>query len=153
MLMDDDTLKQLLRINDARFQLCKSLRQARHRNFIPPYTASTNSLSTVLVVFPRVRLFNRRFIGLVYRFFESSDCFTEGFAQFGELAGTKNHQGNHKNNDQLRHTKTSKHTTPPDAITLCPGVRDVNLSGNLARRLPAMRYPINRKGAEVLDTR
>jgi len=58
-----------------------------------------------------------------------SDCFTERFAQFGELAWTENHQGNYKNNDQLRHAKTSEHTTPPDeeAIRLCFGVRDVNL--------------------------
>src|SRR5262249_50715511 len=83
----------------------------------------------------------------------SSDCFTEGFAQFGELAGTKNHQGNHKNNDQLRHTKTSEHTTPPDAITLCPEVRDVNLSANLARRLPAMPYSMSSEQENVLDSR
>src|SRR6266478_8039259 len=67
-----------------------------------------------LVVFPRIRVFDGRFIGLVYRFPEASDCFTERFAQFGELAWTENHQGNYKNNDQLRHTKTSEHTTPPD---------------------------------------
>jgi hypothetical protein len=60
-------------------------------------------------------------------FFEASDCFTERFAQFGELAWTENHQGNYKNDDQLGHTKTSEHTPPPDAITLCFGVRDVNL--------------------------
>ena len=34
-----------------------------------------------LVVFPRIRVFNGRFIGLVYRFFEASDCFTKRFAQ------------------------------------------------------------------------
>ena len=80
-----------------------------------------------LVFFPRIRVFNGRFIGLVYRFFEASDCFTKRFAQFGELAWTENHQGNYKNDDQLGHTKTSEHTPPPDAITLCFGVRDVNL--------------------------
>src|SRR5262249_3502742 len=80
-----------------------------------------------LFVFPRIRVFNRSFIGLAYRFSEAPDCFTERFAQFGELAWTENHQGNYKNNNQLRHTKTSEHTTPPDAITLCFGVRDVNL--------------------------
>jgi hypothetical protein len=71
-------------------------------------------LESLLVVFPRIRVFNGRFIGLAYRFFEASDCFTERFAQFGELAWTENHQGNYKNNDQLRHAKTSEHTTPPD---------------------------------------
>ena len=29
MMIDDDTLKQLLRINDALFQLCKSLNEKR----------------------------------------------------------------------------------------------------------------------------
>jgi len=29
MMIDDDTLKQLLRINDALFQLCKSLTEKR----------------------------------------------------------------------------------------------------------------------------
>ena len=29
MVIDDDTLKQLLRINDALFQLCKSLNEKR----------------------------------------------------------------------------------------------------------------------------
>jgi len=29
MVIDDDTLKQLLRINDALFQLCKSLTEKR----------------------------------------------------------------------------------------------------------------------------
>jgi hypothetical protein len=62
-----------------------------------------------LVVFSRIRVFNGRFIGLADRFFEVSDCFTERFAQFGELAWTENHQGNYKNNDQLRHAKTSEH--------------------------------------------
>jgi hypothetical protein len=90
-----------------------------------------------LVVFSRIRVFDGRFIGLVYRFFEASDGFAERFAQFGELAWTENHQGNYKNNDQLRHTKASEHTTPPDeeATTLRFGVRDVNLNdgrGNLA---------------------
>src|SRR4029077_1382630 len=82
-----------------------------------------------LVVFSRIRFFNGRFIGLAYRFFEASDCFTERFAQFGELAWTENHQSNYKNNDQFRHAKTSEHTTPPDeeTITLCFGVRYVNL--------------------------
>src|SRR5262249_55060557 len=80
-----------------------------------------------LFVFPRIRVFNRSFIGLTYRFSEAPDCFTERFAQFGELAWTENHQGNYKNDNQLRHTKTSEHTTPPDMITLCFGVRDVNL--------------------------
>src|SRR5262245_44623819 len=80
-----------------------------------------------LVFFSRIRVFNGRFIGLAYRFSEAPDCFTKRFAQFGELAWTENHQGNYKNNDQLRHTKTSEHTTPPDAIKLCFGVRDVNL--------------------------
>ena len=80
-----------------------------------------------------------RFIRLVYRFFEASDSFAERFAQFGELAWTENHQGNYKNNDQLRHTKASKHTTPPDedAITLRFGVRDVNpMTGWEFGRLP-----------------
>ena len=67
-----------------------------------------------LVVFPRIRVFDGRFIGLVYRFFEASDGFAERFAQLGELAWTENHQGNYKNNDQPRHTKASEHTTPPD---------------------------------------
>src|SRR5262245_17655508 len=44
MVIDDDTLKQLLRINDALFQLCKWLNEkARHRNFIPLYTARRRS--------------------------------------------------------------------------------------------------------------
>jgi TIR domain len=39
MMIDDDTLKQLLRINDELLQLCKFLkRKARHGNFISPYT-------------------------------------------------------------------------------------------------------------------
>jgi hypothetical protein len=38
MMIDDDTLKQLLRINDELLQLCKMAeRKARHGNFIPPY--------------------------------------------------------------------------------------------------------------------
>jgi hypothetical protein len=41
MMIDDDTLKQLLRINDELLQLCKWLaeRKTRHGNFIPPYTS------------------------------------------------------------------------------------------------------------------
>ena len=39
MMIDDDTLKQLLRIDDELMQLCKlSERKARHGNFISPYT-------------------------------------------------------------------------------------------------------------------
>ena len=38
MVIDDDTLKQLLRINDELLQLCKWLNEARHGNFISPYT-------------------------------------------------------------------------------------------------------------------
>src|SRR5262245_37317073 len=83
-------------------------------------------LRIYLVFFPRIRVFDGRFIGLAYRFSEASDCFTERFAQFGELAWTENHQGNYKNNNQLWHTNTSEHTTPPDATTLCFGLRDVN---------------------------
>ena len=45
----------------------------------------------------------------------------------GSLLGPKTTRGNYKNDDQLGHTKTSEHTPPPDAITLCFGVRDVNL--------------------------
>src|SRR4249920_2279575 len=94
-----------------------------------------------LVVFPRIRVLNGRFIGLAYRFFEASDSFTERFAQFGELARTENHQGNYKNNDQLRHTKTSEHTAPPNSITLCFGVRDVNLMVGVEPCLPLVRVP------------
>ena len=40
MVIDDDTLKQLLRINDALFQLCKFLNEKRDiENFIASYTA------------------------------------------------------------------------------------------------------------------
>jgi hypothetical protein len=69
------------------------------------------------------------FIGLTYRFFEASDGFAERFAQLGELTWTENHQGNYKNNDQFWHTKAPEHASPPDEedITLCFGVRDVNL--------------------------
>jgi len=39
MMIDDDTLKQLLRINDELLQLCKWLNEkARHGNLISPYT-------------------------------------------------------------------------------------------------------------------
>jgi hypothetical protein len=39
MMIDDDTVKKLLRINDELLQLCKFLNEkARHGNFIPPYT-------------------------------------------------------------------------------------------------------------------
>src|SRR6516162_8148813 len=81
-----------------------------------------------LVVFSRIRVFDGRFIGLAYRFFEASDCFAERFAQFGELTWAENHQGNYKNNDQLWHTKAPEHASPPDEedITLRFGVRDVN---------------------------
>ena len=38
MKIDDDTLKQLLRINDELLQLCKFLNEKRdHGNFISPY--------------------------------------------------------------------------------------------------------------------
>src|SRR5262249_50838489 len=80
-----------------------------------------------LVVFPRLGVFNGWLIVLAYRFFETSDCLTERFAQFGELAWTENHEGNYKNNNQLRHAKTSEHITPPDALRLRIGKRDVNL--------------------------
>jgi len=41
MMIDDDTLKQLLRINDELLQLCKWLeRTAWHGNFVSPHTAS-----------------------------------------------------------------------------------------------------------------
>jgi hypothetical protein len=41
MIIDDGTLKKLLRINDELMQLCKWLNEkARHGNFIPPYTPS-----------------------------------------------------------------------------------------------------------------
>ena len=41
MMIDDDTLKQLLRINDELLQLCKWLNEKRDmENFIPAYTAS-----------------------------------------------------------------------------------------------------------------
>jgi hypothetical protein len=40
MMIDDDTLKQLLRINDELLQLCKWLNEkARHGSFISPHTA------------------------------------------------------------------------------------------------------------------
>jgi hypothetical protein len=40
MMIDDDTLKQLLRINDELLQLCKWLNEKpRHGHFIAPYTA------------------------------------------------------------------------------------------------------------------
>src|SRR5262245_11556453 len=76
---------------------------------------------TYLLVFPRIRFFNGRFIALANRFFKASDCFTERFAQIGELAWTENHQGNYENHDQLWHAKTSEHKTPPDeeALRLC----------------------------------
>src|SRR5262245_16329093 len=104
------------------------------------------------------------FIALAYRFSEASDCFTERFAQFGELAWTENHQGNYKNNDQLWHTKTSKHTTPPneEAITLCLGVSDVNLMGFSCRRtclaMATQRYgrgcfKLRREGADTASVR
>jgi hypothetical protein len=39
MMIDDDTLKQLLRINDELLQLCKFLNEKRDMaNFIPPNT-------------------------------------------------------------------------------------------------------------------
>jgi len=44
MMIDDDTLKQLLRINDELMQLCKwAERKTRHGNFIPSYTARGRS--------------------------------------------------------------------------------------------------------------
>ena len=40
MMIDDDTLKQVLRINDELMQLCKWLNEkTRHGNFISPYSA------------------------------------------------------------------------------------------------------------------
>jgi hypothetical protein len=40
MMIDDDTLKQLLRINDELLQLMQvSERKTRHGNFITPYTS------------------------------------------------------------------------------------------------------------------
>jgi hypothetical protein len=38
MMIDDDTLKQLLRINDKVCRLRKWLNEARHGNVIQPYT-------------------------------------------------------------------------------------------------------------------
>ena len=39
MMIDDDTLKELLRINDELLQLCKWLNEKRDmENFISPYT-------------------------------------------------------------------------------------------------------------------
>jgi hypothetical protein len=44
MMIDDDTLKQLLRIDDELMQLCKfSERKAPHENFISPYTSRGRS--------------------------------------------------------------------------------------------------------------
>ena len=44
MKIDDNTLKQLLRINDELLQLCKFLeRKTRNGNFIPPYTTRRRS--------------------------------------------------------------------------------------------------------------
>jgi len=44
MMIDDDTLKQLLRINDELMQLCKwAERKTRHGNFISPYTTRGRS--------------------------------------------------------------------------------------------------------------
>ena len=94
-------------------------------------------LRVSLVVFPRLRVFDRRFIGLAYRFFEASDGFAERFAQFGELTWTENHQGNYENNDQFWHTKASEHASPPgrreyNATLRGKGCQSSDGRGNLA---------------------
>ena len=40
MMIDDDTLKQLLRINDGLFQLCKLLNEKRYGNFFAAHPSS-----------------------------------------------------------------------------------------------------------------
>jgi hypothetical protein len=47
MMIDDDTLKQLLRISDELLQLCKFLNEKHDiGNFIPPYTTWWTTLRT-----------------------------------------------------------------------------------------------------------
>lgn len=48
MMIDDDTLKQLLRINDELLALAVAEGKTRHGNFIPPYI-SVDDLTHILI--------------------------------------------------------------------------------------------------------
>ena len=49
MMIDDDTLKQLLRLNDALFQLCKSLTDKREIETSSRLIPLVNDLTHILI--------------------------------------------------------------------------------------------------------
>jgi hypothetical protein len=49
MMIDDDTLKQLLRINDGLFQLCKWLNEKRDTEISPRLIPLVDDLTHILI--------------------------------------------------------------------------------------------------------
>src|SRR5882762_1885843 len=54
----------------------------------------------------------QRALQLVRGFLEFGEALAERPAELGELAGAKNDQSDHENDDQLRHADGTKHRTP-----------------------------------------
>ena len=56
MMIDDDTLKQLLRINDGLFQLCKSLNEKRDMEISSRLIPLVDDLTHILIEAGRNKL-------------------------------------------------------------------------------------------------
>ena len=86
-------------------------------------------LESLLVVFPRIRVFNGRFIGLAYRFLKPLIASPRDLPNSGSLLGPKTTRATTKItiSSGMPRLPNIQHLLTKRPITLCFGVRDVNL--------------------------